>query len=113
MKRQANLDPCAVEDATRSRNRRHSLFCSPDYGSFAAPIFSPCRSNGDGGVAKDQCGQSRFGAKPGAIRRRIDWILLVFPLWVLSISIYILIDNLRNTSRPATTNKGTNENLTP
>ena len=27
--------------------------------------------------------------------RHIDWILLVFPVWVLLISIYILIDNLR------------------
>src|ERR1700722_3712725 len=27
--------------------------------------------------------------------RYIDWILLVFPLWVLLVSIYILIDNLR------------------
>jgi hypothetical protein len=31
--------------------------------------------------------------------RYIDWILLVFPLWVLLISIYILIDNLRRPSQ--------------
>src|SRR5208337_1263933 len=35
--------------------------------------------------------------------RYIDWILLVFPLWVLLISIYILIDNLRRPSQTATT----------
>ena len=29
--------------------------------------------------------------------RYIEWILMVFPLWVLLISIYILIDNLRRT----------------
>src|SRR5262245_47131898 len=28
----------------------------------------------------------------------IQWILLVFPLWVLSISVYVLIDNLRGAS---------------
>jgi hypothetical protein len=27
--------------------------------------------------------------------RYIDWSLMIFPLWVLFISIYILIDNLR------------------
>jgi len=27
--------------------------------------------------------------------RYIEWILMLFPLWVLSVSIYILIDNLR------------------
>jgi hypothetical protein len=27
--------------------------------------------------------------------RYIEWVLMLFPLWVLSISIYILIDNLR------------------
>ena len=26
---------------------------------------------------------------------RIEWILMVFPLWVLLISVYILIENLR------------------
>jgi hypothetical protein len=31
----------------------------------------------------------------------IEWILLVFPLWVLSISIYILIDNFRGVSATA------------
>ena len=33
--------------------------------------------------------------------RYIDWILLVFPLWVLFVSIYILIDNLRRPSQTA------------
>ena len=33
----------------------------------------------------------------------IDWILLVFPLWVFSISVYILIDNLRAASGLAAT----------
>ena len=33
--------------------------------------------------------------------RYIDWILLVFPLWVLLISIYILIDNFRRSLHPA------------
>ena len=27
--------------------------------------------------------------------RYIEWILMLFPLWVLLVSIYILIDNLR------------------
>ena len=31
----------------------------------------------------------------------IEWILLVFPLWVLSISVYILIDNFRSVSAAA------------
>jgi hypothetical protein len=30
----------------------------------------------------------------------IDWIILVFPLWVLLVSIYILIDNLRRPYQP-------------
>jgi hypothetical protein len=30
-----------------------------------------------------------------------EWILLVFPLWVLSISLYILIDNFRGASQTA------------
>jgi hypothetical protein len=38
--------------------------------------------------------------------RYIDWILLVFPLWVLLISIYILIDNLRRASQTATVSSG-------
>src|SRR6266436_5928015 len=38
--------------------------------------------------------------------RYIDWILLVFPLWVLMISIYILIDNLRRPSQTAATSPG-------
>jgi hypothetical protein len=38
--------------------------------------------------------------------RYIDWIILVFPLWVLLISIYILIDNLRSPSQTAATNPG-------
>ena len=38
--------------------------------------------------------------------RYIDWSILVFPLWVLLISIYILIDNLRRPSQTAATNPG-------
>lgn len=38
--------------------------------------------------------------------RYIDWILLVFPLWVLFVSIYILIDNLRRPSQAAATSRG-------
>jgi hypothetical protein len=38
--------------------------------------------------------------------RYIDWIILVFPLWVLFISIYILIDNLRRPSQTAATSPG-------
>jgi len=30
--------------------------------------------------------------------RYIEWILMLFPLWVLLISLYILIDNLRRPS---------------
>jgi hypothetical protein len=41
--------------------------------------------------------------------RHVNWIMLVFPVWVLLISIDILIDNLRSTSQPATTD----ENPTP
>jgi hypothetical protein len=36
----------------------------------------------------------------------IEWILLVFPLWVLSISVYILIDNFRGAFRTAASPKG-------
>ena len=35
--------------------------------------------------------------------RYIEGILLVFPLWVLLISLYILIDNLRRPSPTAAT----------
>ena len=34
--------------------------------------------------------------------RYIDWILMVFPLWVLLISIYFPIDNLRRPAQTAT-----------
>ena len=40
--------------------------------------------------------------------RYIDWILLVFPMWVLLISIYILIDNLRRPSQTSATSPGEN-----
>jgi len=40
--------------------------------------------------------------------RYIEWIILVFPLWVLLISICILIDNLRRPSQIAATSPGTN-----
>ena len=35
--------------------------------------------------------------------RYIDWILTLFPLWILLISIYILIDNLRPPSQAGAT----------
>jgi hypothetical protein len=38
--------------------------------------------------------------------RYIEWIILIFPLWVLLISIYILIDNLRRPSQIAATSPG-------
>ena len=38
--------------------------------------------------------------------RYIDWILLLFPLWVLLISIYILVDNLRRPFQTAATSPG-------
>jgi hypothetical protein len=38
--------------------------------------------------------------------RNIEWILMVFPLWVLLISIYILIDNLRRASQTAAMHPG-------
>jgi MFS family permease len=44
--------------------------------------------------------------------RYIGWILLVFPLWVLLISIYILIDNLRRPSQTTEDKPGTNKLLT-
>jgi hypothetical protein len=40
--------------------------------------------------------------------RYIEWILLVFPLWVLLISIYILIDDFARQSQTATTSPGFN-----
>lgn len=33
----------------------------------------------------------------------VEWILLVFPLWVFSISVYILVDNFRSVSTTAGT----------
>jgi hypothetical protein len=38
--------------------------------------------------------------------RYIDWILLVFPLWVLMISIHILIDNFRRSPQFVVTSPG-------
>jgi hypothetical protein len=38
--------------------------------------------------------------------RYIDWILLVFPLWVLLISIYILVDDLRRPFQTGATSPG-------
>ena len=38
--------------------------------------------------------------------RYIEWVILIFPLWVLLISIYILIDNLRRPSQIAATSPG-------
>jgi hypothetical protein len=40
--------------------------------------------------------------------RYIDWLLLVFPMWVLLISIYILIDNLRGPSQTSASSPGEN-----
>jgi len=40
--------------------------------------------------------------------RYIEWILLLFPLWVLLISIYILIDDFGRPSQAATTSPGFN-----
>ena len=39
--------------------------------------------------------------------RYIERILMLFPLWVLLISIYILIDNLRGPPQAAATSPGT------
>jgi hypothetical protein len=36
--------------------------------------------------------------------RNVEWIIMVFPLWALLISVYILIDNLRQPSQAAATN---------
>ena len=38
--------------------------------------------------------------------RNVDWIIMVFPLWALLISIYILIANLRQPSQAAATSPG-------
>jgi hypothetical protein len=38
--------------------------------------------------------------------RYIEWILMLFPMWVLLISIYILIDNLRRPPQAAATSTG-------
>ena len=39
--------------------------------------------------------------------RYIEWILMLFPLWVLLVSIYILIDNLRRPPQVAAISPGT------
>ena len=39
--------------------------------------------------------------------RYIEWILMLFPIWVLLISIYILIDNLRRSPQAAEISTGT------
>ena len=38
----------------------------------------------------------------------IEWILMLSPLWVLLISLYILIDNLRRPSQAGATSPGAN-----
>ena len=38
--------------------------------------------------------------------RYIEWILMLFPLWVLLVSIYILIDNLRRPPQVAAISPG-------
>jgi hypothetical protein len=40
--------------------------------------------------------------------RYIEWILMLFPLWVLLVSLYILIDSLRRLSQAGATSPGTN-----
>ncbi|MGB8221378.1 MAG: hypothetical protein WCF10_02270 [Polyangiales bacterium] len=44
--------------------------------------------------------------------RYIEWILLVFPFWVLLISVYILIGNLRRPSRSDSRKASVNEEST-
>jgi hypothetical protein len=39
--------------------------------------------------------------------RYIEWVLMLFPIWVLLISIHILIDNLRRSPQSAETSPGT------
>jgi hypothetical protein len=39
--------------------------------------------------------------------RYIEWILMLFPIWVLLISIHILIDNLRRLPQAAERSLGT------
>ena len=38
--------------------------------------------------------------------RYVEWIIMVFPLWVFLISIYILIDNLRHAPETPTISEG-------
>ena len=38
--------------------------------------------------------------------RYIEWVLMLFPLWVLMVSIYILIDNLRRAPQVAAISPG-------
>ena len=40
--------------------------------------------------------------------RYIEWILMLFPLWVLLVSLYILIDNLRRPPQAGATSLRTN-----
>jgi hypothetical protein len=35
----------------------------------------------------------------------LDWVLFVFPLWVLLVSVYVLIDNLGTAAKPAVRNQ--------
>ena len=60
------------------------------------------------GVLRDRLGERevRFFATVFLGSRYIEGILMVFPLWVLLISLYILIDNLRQPSPAAANNLG-------
>jgi phosphohistidine phosphatase len=42
-----------------------------------------------------------LGCLPSVGRSYLDWVLLVFPAWVLLVSVYILIDNLRGPHHPS------------
>jgi hypothetical protein len=59
-------------------------------------------------VLRDRLGEleDRFFATVFLSGRYIGWIILVFPLWVVLISVYILIDNLRRPSQTAATSSG-------
>ena len=45
--------------------------------------------------------------------RYVEWIIMVFPLWVLLISIYILTDNLHRTSQAAARSLGQKSTCKP
>jgi hypothetical protein len=59
---------------------------------FLFPLTS-CRS-----PVSPSCGSSPWYA---TVIGRDEWFLLIFPLWVLLIGVYILIDNFQGGSAPA------------